>query len=135
MSREAAFEDRPFQELADSAPVMLWRINSTFDCDWANKAWFDFTGGTLSEQAGFAWVDLVHPDDSDRIVEAFGRAFEARQPVSVELRVRDKDGRYRWLLDRGSPYFHEGEFAGFVGSCVDITERKEVEERTRLLCA
>lgn len=135
MSHEAALDDKPFHELADSAPVMLWRINSSFDCDWANKAWFDFTGGSLAEQTGFAWVDLVHPDDSDRIVEAFGRAFEAREPVSVELRVRGKDGRYRWFLDSGSPYFHEGEFAGFVGSCVDITERKEAEERTRLLCA
>jgi PAS domain S-box-containing protein len=135
MSQKAALEDRPFEELADSAPVMLWRINASFDCDWANKAWFDFTGGTLAEQTGFAWVDLVHPDDSDRIVEAFGRAFEAREPVSVELRVRGKDGRYRWFLDSGSPYFREGEFAGFVGSCVDITERKEAEERTRLLCA
>ncbi len=133
MSKEAAFGDRPFQELADSAPVMLWRINSSFDCDWANKAWFDFTGGTLAEQTGFAWVDLVHPDDSDRIVEAFGRAFEAREPVSVELRVRGKDGRYRWFLDSGSPYFHEGEFAGFVGSCVDITERKEAEDRARII--
>jgi PAS domain S-box-containing protein len=135
MNQEAAFDDMPFQEIADSAPVMLWRINSSFDCDWANKAWFDFTGGTLADQTGFAWVDLVHPDDSDRIVEAFGRAFEAREPVSVELRIRGRDGRYRWFLDSGSPYFSGSEFAGFVGSCVDITDRKEAEERSRLLCA
>jgi PAS domain S-box-containing protein len=111
MGSEAIVEDFPFLELADSVPVMLWRINANFDCDWANTAWFEFTGGTLAQQTGFAWLDLVHPDDSDRVVEAFGRAFEAREKVSVEFRIRRADGRYRWVLDSGAPYFRDGVFA------------------------
>jgi PAS domain S-box-containing protein len=112
---------------------MLWRINASFDCDWANAAWFEFTGGTLAEQSGFAWVDLVHPDDRARVKEAFSEAFEARDKVSVEFRIRRRDGHYRWILDSGSPFFENGDFAGFVGSCFDITERKEAEERTAAL--
>jgi hypothetical protein len=135
MRNEAVLEGGPFQELADAAPVMLWRINSSFDCDWANTAWFDFTGGTLAEETGFAWLDLVHPDDSDRVAEEFGRAFEAREKVSVEFRIRRQDGRYRWILDSGAPYYSEGAFAGFIGSCVDITERRDAEQRTEALAS
>jgi PAS domain S-box-containing protein len=133
LADEATLKDSLFQEVADSAPVMLWRINASFDCDWANAAWFEFTGGTLAEQSGFAWVDLVHPDDRARVKEAFSEAFEARDKVSVEFRIRRRDGHYRWILDSGSPFFENGDFAGFVGSCFDITERKEAEERTAAL--
>jgi PAS domain S-box-containing protein len=133
MDKVAALESEPFQELADCAPAMLWRINASFDCDWANKAWFDFTGGTLEDQRGFAWIDRVHPEDREAVVQAFDGAFAARQPASVEFRLQGRDGQYRWFLDSGTPFYREGEFAGFVGSCTDITERKAAEERMQRL--
>ncbi|HEX8666995.1 MAG TPA: PAS domain-containing protein [Allosphingosinicella sp.] len=130
MSGQRPLEDDGFEQFADDAPIMLWRINSSFDRDWANKAWFDFTGGSLAEEASFAWLDRVHPHDSDRVIEQFGRAFEERQAVSVEFRIRAHDGKFRWIVDRGEPFFREGHFAGFVGACIDITERKEAELRS-----
>lgn len=133
MEDAAALQVELFQELADGAPVMLWRIDAAFEQDWANQCWFDFTGGSLEEERGFGWVKRIHPDDSDRVLEEFGRAFEAREAVTVEFRLRRRDGRYRWLLDSGSPLFRDGEFAGFVGSCIDITERKETELRAEAL--
>jgi PAS domain S-box-containing protein len=119
--------DEQFREVADAVPVGLWRINASFEQDWVNKHWLDFTGGRLDEEVGFAWVEKVHPDDRTRVLEEFDRAFEAREATVVEFRLRGKDGVYRWFLDSGAPYYRDGEFAGFVGSCFDINERKQAE--------
>lgn len=127
------FEGELFQEIADSAPAILWRVDATFEDDWANKGWFDFTGGSLDEQRGFAWVDKVHPDDRDLVVEELGRAFEARRPVTFEFRLRGRSGSYGWIVASGSPVHREGQFAGFIGSCVDISARKEAEVRAQAL--
>jgi two-component system sensor kinase FixL len=124
-----------FREIADAAPVGLWRINASFDQDWVNKHWLDFTGGRLEEEVGFAWVARVHPEDRERVLEEFDRAFDARQATVVEYRLQGIDGRYRWFLDRGAPFFRNGEFSGFVGSCFDITERKEAEAHLQMLQA
>jgi PAS domain S-box-containing protein len=129
------FESERFREIADAAPVGLWRINSSFEQDWVNKHWLDFTGGQLEDEVGFAWLDKVHPEDRERIAEEFDRAFEAREATAVEFRLQGKDGRYRWFLDRGTPCYRNGQFSGFVGSCFDITERKQAEERLAMLQA
>ncbi len=129
------FDHEGFKEIADAAPVGLWRINASFEEDWVNKHWLDFTGGHLDEEVGFAWVEKVHPEDRERVVEEFDRAFEAREATLVEFRLQGKDGHYRWFLDRGAPYYRDGEFAGFVGSCFDITERKQAETHLEVLQA
>ena len=116
-----------FQQVADSAPVMLWRITADFRCDWVNKAWLDYTGERLENQIGFAWLDRLHPDDVERTSEQFDRAFTAREATQVEFRLRRHDGEYRWFLDSGAPFYRAGSFAGFVGSCVDVTSRKAAE--------
>ena len=121
------FECERFREIADAAPVGLWRINASFEQDWVNKHWLDFTGGRLEEEVGFAWVQKVHPEDREHVIEEFDRAFNAREATVVEFRLQGRDGRYRWFLDRGVPFFRDGEFSGFVGSCFDISERKEAE--------
>ena len=118
-----------FQEVADHAPVMLWRITADFRCDWVNRAWLDFTGERLEDQVGFAWLDRLHPDDAERTAEQFDLAFSARAAIEVEFRLRRHDGVYRWFLDSGVPIFRDGTFAGFVGSCVDVTRRRLLEQR------
>ncbi len=128
-------ESERFREIADAAPVGLWRINASFEQDWVNKHWLDFTGGRLEEEVGFAWVARVHPEDRERVVEEFDRAFDARQATVIEYRLQGKDGRYRWFMDRGAPFFRNGKFSGFVGSCFDITERKEAEAHLEMLQA
>ena len=132
---EGWFRDEPFREIADAAPVSLWRIDASFKHDWVNKHWLDFTGGRLEEEVAFAWVDKVHPDDRERVLEEFDRAFDAREPTAVEFRLQGKDGRYRWFHDSGTPYYRDGEFAGFVGSCLDVTERKQAERHLEILRA
>lgn len=118
-----------FQSVADFAPVMLWRITADFKCDWVNRAWLDYTGERLENQIRFAWLDRLHPDDVERASEQFDLAFRAREPTEIEFRLRRHDGTYRWFRDSGAPVYRDGGFAGFVGTCVDVTERKLCEER------
>ena len=122
-----SLEDEPFREVAEQAPVMLWWISRDFKRDWANRAWLDFTGPALEEQTGFAWLGLVHPDDSERVAEQFDLAFTRREPAAVQYRLRRHDGLYRWIMDQGVPFYREEKFEGFVGSCVDITELQEAK--------
>jgi PAS domain S-box-containing protein len=112
---------------------MHCRISADFLHDWANPTWFEFTGGCLEEERGFAWVEKVHPQDRETLIAGPDRAFAAREPFSAEFRIRGRDGSYRWFLDRGVPVHRGGKFAGLVGSCMDVTETKAAGARLQLL--
>lgn len=127
------FAGREFQELADFAPVMIWRSGTDAKCDWFNRPWLDFTGRTMEQELGDGWAEGVHPDDYERCLATYLSAFERRSPFSMEYRLRRYDGAYRWLLDNGAPYSRDGVFNGFFGSCVDITEQKNLARRQRLM--
>jgi PAS domain S-box-containing protein len=119
-----------FKELADNAPVMIWRAGPDQLCDFFNKPWLDFTGRTLDQEVGNGWVEGVHPDDRERCLATFVDAFDRRSEFSMDYRLRRHDGEYRWVLDNGKPFYRgNGGFAGYFGSCIDITERKIAEER------
>jgi PAS domain S-box-containing protein len=119
-------------ELADHAPVMIWRASPDGQCDFVNKPWLDFTGRTLEQEFGNGWADGVHPDDRERCLAVYTSSFDARCDFSMDYRLRRHDGEYRWVLDNGRPFYRgDGTFAGYLGSCVDITERKLAEERLR----
>jgi len=123
-----------FRLLADNAPVLIWRAGRDKSCDFFNKPWLDFTGRSMEQELGFGWTEGVHPDDFDRCLKVYTAAFDARQPFTMDYRLRRHDGAWRWMLDNGRPYFVEGEFAGYFGSCVDITEMKgALEERRQAL--
>jgi len=124
-----------FRTMADSAPVMIWLSGIDGNPDWFSRSWLEFTGKTLEEQVGEKWMSVVHPDDLDRMLAAQRTHWTSRDPFRVELRIRRHDGTYRWVLSSGTPRIDEaGQFAGFIGSCLDITDRKEGEfERERLL--
>jgi PAS domain S-box-containing protein len=114
-----------FRSMADNAPVLIWISGVDTSRTWFNKPWLDFTGSS-------GWTENVHPGDLDRCLAACGTAFEARQPFRMEYRLKRHDGRYRWILDHGTPLYGEhDEFTGYIGSCIDITERKEGEEEVR----
>ena len=122
-----------FRSMADTAPVMIWMLNASGQFDYFNKPWLDFTGRTLAQERQAGWPDDVHPDDRARCEREFAAAFDARQKFVLEYRRRRSDGAYRWMLDCGVPRVAgDGSFVGFVGSCVDITQRKESEERLRV---
>ncbi|AWK86656.1 sensor histidine kinase [Azospirillum thermophilum] len=117
--------EQQFRLLADNAPVMIWRADTTKACDFFNKPWLDFTGRGMDQELGFGWAEGVHPEDFDRCLAIFTGAFDRRESFSMTYRLRRHDGVYRWLLDNGRPYQDAaGRFAGYFGSCVDVTEMK-----------
>jgi PAS domain S-box-containing protein len=116
--------------MADTAPVLIWMAGCDKLCNYFNAVWLEFTGRTLEQEIGNGWVEGVHPDERERCVEIYLNAFDAHQAFSMECRLQDRNGEYRWILDKGSPRFNsDGSFAGYIGSCIDITERKQAEEK------
>jgi diguanylate cyclase (GGDEF)-like protein/PAS domain S-box-containing protein len=105
---------------------MIWRSNLSTECDYFNKTWLDFTGRTFEQEYGFGWAEGVHPDDLDRCIEVYLASFKKQQKFEMDYRLKRYDGQYRWINDRGIPFFNkEGNFTGFIGSCMDITEKIE----------
>ncbi|MEO6002746.1 MAG: PAS domain S-box protein [Opitutus sp.] len=120
-------EDR-FRVAADSAPVLIWIADTAKRCTWFNRPWLEFVGRSLEQESGFGWAQNVHPADAERCLAHFSAAFDRREPFSIEYRVRRQDGEYRWLLDNAVPRYQGTEFIGYIGSCIDITERRAAEE-------
>jgi PAS domain S-box-containing protein len=121
-----------FRRMAQSAPILLWMSDGEKQCIFVNKFWLDFTGRTLEQELGNGWVDGVHPDDLKGWSADCYAAFDAREPFELEYRLRRRDGSYRWVIDKGVPrYAPDGEFAGYIGTAVDISERKQAELANR----
>lgn len=115
-----------FRYLADHAPVLIWLAGQDKLCFHFNKVWLDFTGRTMAQEMGKGWTESIHPDDFQFCLETYTQAFNARQPFEMEYRLRRFDGEYRWLLDTGTPRFDQaGQFLGYIGSCLDISDRKQ----------
>jgi two-component system, sensor histidine kinase PdtaS len=130
----AEYGHSEFRELADNAPVMIWRSGTDMLCNFFNRPWLEFTGRSMEQELGMGWAQGVHPDDHDRCVDTYVTAFRAREPFSMDYRLRRRDGAYRWIVDNGAPFERDGTFAGYFGSCIDIEERKRLEqEQLRLL--
>jgi two-component system, LuxR family, sensor kinase FixL len=118
-----------FRAMADNAPVLIWMSGTNKLCTFFNKGWLDFTGRTLEQELGNGWAEGAHRDDLDFWLTVHGRSFDARQEFAMEYRLRRHDGEYRWVLDNGAPRFEpDGTFLGYLGSCIDITERRRGEE-------
>jgi PAS domain S-box-containing protein len=124
-------EDR-FRRIADGLPVAVWMSESDGLCSYFNQKWLDLTGRTFEQEAGVGWLENVHADDRRASMDTYMRAFDAREPFSMEYRIRRHDGEFRWLLDSGRPrYGSDGVFHGYVGGCVDITDAKHAEHALR----
>jgi PAS domain S-box-containing protein len=118
-----------FRLVANTAPVMIWMAGTDRKCSYVNKTWLDFTGRPLEAELGDEWAGGLHPDDADRSLQTYTEAFDRREPFEMHYRLRRHDGEYRWVLDKGVPRFNaDNTFAGYIGSCIDITERKLAEE-------
>ena len=121
-----------FRNLADHAPVMMWVTDPGGFCTYLNRAWYEFTGQSEAEAEGFGWLDATHPDDKQLAEDAFVDANAAHRPFRVEYRLRRADGSYRWAIDAAAPRFGaDGEYLGYVGSVIDIDERREIEDALR----
>jgi PAS domain S-box-containing protein len=121
--------DERFRDLPESAPVTLWITDAGKQCTYVNQAWVDLTGQPFESALGDGWADSIHPDDRERSWNAFAHAFDQREPFQMEYRVRRHDSVYRWVTDAGVPRFNEvGSFVGYIGSVIDVTERKLAAE-------
>ena len=132
--------EQRFRTVADAAPVLIWMSGVDKLCTFFNKRWFEFTGRSPEQEMGNGWADGVHPEDLDRCFDTYTEAFDARKPFVMQYRLRRNDGDYRWISDNGVPrYDANGTFAGYIGSCVDVTDLlrqqkalDEFEERVAL---
>jgi len=118
-----------FRTIANSAPVLIWMSGTDKLVTFLNARWLAFTGRTLDEELGEGWASGVHPDDLDRCLETYSNAFDARVEFEMEYRLRRFDGQYRWIVDHGVPMLEpDGAFRGYVGSCLDMTDRRQSEQ-------
>src|SRR5687768_11550376 len=114
--------------MADTAPVMIWMADIEKRCIYFNQRWLDFAGQPTKQEPGDGCIESVHPDDRQRYLRTYRTAFDDQLPFEMEYRLRRHDGEYRWILDHGVPRIGvDGNFAGYIGSCLDITDRKEAE--------
>jgi PAS domain S-box-containing protein len=120
-----------FRNMADAAPVMIWVSGADKLCNFFNKGWLRFTGRAMEEVLGHGWAIDLHPDDQDRCFAIYSSSFDSRRNFQMEYRLRRADGEYRWVLDIGVPRLSpDGDFAGYIGSCIDITELRRTQEET-----
>jgi len=108
MLRESFIENA-----AEPLPVMLWRARPDMSCEFLSRQWLEFTGAKAEDALGDGWSRSVHPEDLARWLDTFVRSFDAREPFEIEYRLRRRDA--------------ERVFVGFVGTCIDIDERKRAE--------
>jgi formate hydrogenlyase transcriptional activator len=126
--------DERFRTLADGAPVMIWVTGPDKACTWLNRQWLEFVGQTLDHELGDGWTTNVHPEDLDRCLQTYTTSVDERRTFTMEYRLRRHDGEWRWVFDTGRPQFGaNGIFAGYIGSCVDVTEQKQAAQELERL--
>jgi two-component system, LuxR family, sensor kinase FixL len=124
--------ERRFRDMADNAPVMIRISSADGGCEYMNKGWLEFTGRALSQERGDGWMGSVHPDDRQRCTAIYQSSVSAHCEFEMDYRMRRHDGVYRWILSRGIPrYDDKGEFVGFIGSAIDVTDRRRQESALR----
>ncbi len=122
-----------YKAIVESSPNMIWRAGTDANCNYFNETWLKFTGKTLEQELGSGWAEGVHPDDYDACLKTYLEAFEKREPFEMEYRLKRFDGQSRWISDRGVPFYNDrGEFCGYIGSCVDVTDRVEGRKLTEM---
>ena len=121
--------EQRFRLVANTAPVMIWMSGLDKLCTYFNEPWLEFSGRPIEAELGNGWAEGVHPEDLKLCLDTYTTAFEHRESFTMQYRLRRHDGQYRWISDIGVPRFNpDNSFAGYIGSCIDVTERKQAEE-------
>ncbi|MDP2261983.1 MAG: PAS domain S-box protein [Hydrogenophaga sp.] len=120
------------ETIANASPALIWTSGADQRADWFNGTWLAFTGRTREQELGNGWLNGMHPEDKAQCMSIYAKAFAAREPFSMEHRLRHHSGEYRWLLEQGQPrYDADQRFLGYIGSCLDITELRRAEAVAR----
>ena len=121
-----------FRLMVDAAPMLVWLADAEAQWSFVNQSWMALTGRALAQEQGKGWIENLHPDDMASTLAIYHRAYASKQPFELECRLRQASGAYRWLLMKGAPrLLPDGVCVGYVGSCLDITERREAEDQLR----
>jgi len=124
-----------YKLLVEKAPIMIWRSDITMECNYFNEIWLEFTGRSMEQETGNGWTEGVHPEDFAKCLKIYTEHFQKREIFEMFYRLLRFDGKYRWIFDRGAPYSDsEGNFKGYIGSCVDVTERIEAQASLQKAC-
>ena len=127
-----ASEER-FRKVANNAPMLIWITDANGNSTFVNQAWLDLTGLEATQSLFNEWLKMVHPDDRDSAFNEFYRNTQCKDPIMTEYRVLGADGTWHWILDKALPTFNlDGHFSGYIGSALDITERKRTEIQLRI---
>ena len=120
--------EQHFRTLANGGRTLIWTSGVDGLCNYFNEPWLRFTGRSLQQELGKGWAEGIHPDDLDHCLQTYSQAFEQREPFTMEYRLRDAHGAYRWIEDNGNPrYDSSATFNGYIGFCTDVTQRKLAE--------
>ena len=118
--------------LVDALPGLVWTAGLDGGAEFLSQRWCEFTGISLAKATGFGWHAAIHPDDLATLMKRWRGFLDARQAGAMEARLRRHDGEYRWIVDKGVPrYAANGEFLGYIGSAIDITDRRSQEAALR----
>ncbi|MFZ0454403.1 MAG: PAS domain S-box protein [Ignavibacteriaceae bacterium] len=121
-----------FENMANTAPVMIWIADVEGLFSFVNKVWLEYSGKKPGEQLGMNWLKDVHPDDLENLLKTYGDAFRSRNPFTFEFRLKNKNDKYEWMMIKGTPRLsRENIFMGFIGSCTNINAQKEFEEKIK----
>jgi PAS domain S-box-containing protein len=122
-------DDREFRSVADSAPAILWLTNRFHKCTFLSRSWYEFIDQRVDDSHPIDWVSMAHPDDREQVTREFLKAAHQRAVFRSEYRLQTAQNEYRWVLNIGHPRLdQDGIFLGYVGSILDIHERKCSEE-------
>ncbi len=135
VERALAESEERFRAAADRAPILIWIAQPTAGVVWTNRAWLEFRGRALAQELGLGWVEGVHPEDAGEMSSEALAVFGRREEFRLEFRIRRADGAWRWIMALGVPRLDAaGEFQDYLGFCVDLSDRKQLEmERESLL--
>ncbi|MDS1029701.1 PAS domain S-box protein [Bacillota bacterium LX-D] len=121
-----------YSTLFNYFPGLVWISGPDHKTHYFNRDWLAFTGKTLEQQINSQWMQGVHPKERDAVAQIMWEAMHNRKPFDLEFRLRRSDGKYRWINSHGRPYYDlENNFGGYICSCYDITNRKNIEKRLR----
>ncbi|MEN8906248.1 MAG: PAS domain S-box protein [Clostridiales bacterium] len=115
-----------YLKLFEEFPILIWRMNKDGKYDFFNKKWYSFTGIDQSRALSNGFTDSIHKDDKNNYLNIYKNSFSKRHPFEIQYRLIHNTGEYKWIVDMAYPFYDiDGIFAGYIGSCFDITEQKQ----------